>query len=459
MVGLQSLVLDMVVRIPHPHPFLRRCFYQKGLKKYLCRFVIFVAACSFMLCLLPSVASADVPSDPINYMDLDYTVKEGASYNQVTVPIPDEYLYLGIYNQSTGLSSVALSGVSSISYTVDPDISYTLRVYPFSTCGLLLENIPEGTRLNFTLRVVVTGSENFYTPSMYKDYQYKNASGNYIGNLVMSQIDGTVYEEVYASYELNSIPDSAYSFVPRFRYVNFGTAYTGSTTYTFIVDDVSLVMDISNGYWEEWLVEQNGQMIDDLGDRIEQSNDALGDRIEQSNTENMEAIRDSMVGVGDQISTEISSATNEIMNGGAEGEELDQKDDILADSAGSVNDGIGQIEDFQSGYMNTAAMELKNLSSSVNINLLATPLKFVQKYSNKVVAGIPSAYLLVFTLPMMFGLAMYILGHPVRAPRPDTSGDEVIRETKTEILEGNNAGRVTVTRTTSREIGRVHRDA
>ena len=95
-------------------------------------------------------------------------------------------------------------------------------------------------------------------------------------------------------------------------------------------------------------------------------------------------------------------------------------------------------------------------------NITYDPLMFVQRYLNKIVAGIPSKYLIVFTLPMLFGLFMYIVGHPVRAPRPDTSGDQVTRETFTEttILKGPHAGRVSATRTvtTSQEIGRVHNE-
>ena len=186
-----------------------------------------------------AVAYAEVPTGPVNYMDLDYTVKEGAAYNQVTVPIPEECLYLGIYNQSTTSNVVALRGKSFITYAVDPGFVYTLRVYPFSVYGLLLDNIPEGTMLNFTLRVDVEGTENFYIPSLYKDYYYNNSSGTRIGNVIMSQIDGTVGNVVNVSYELRAFPDGAYSFVPYFRYVNFGTALDGSARYTFTVSDVS----------------------------------------------------------------------------------------------------------------------------------------------------------------------------------------------------------------------------
>jgi len=119
------------------------------------------------------------------------------------------------------------------------------------------------------LRVDVEGTENFYIPSLYGSHYYKDISGNRIGNEIMAKFDGTIGEVVHISYELKEFPNGAYSFVPVFRYGNFGTAFDGSARYTFTVSDVSLSMNISNGYWEQWLAEQNGQMIDDLGDRLE----------------------------------------------------------------------------------------------------------------------------------------------------------------------------------------------
>lgn len=389
------------------------------------RWIIFVVILLLVMAwCAPLTVYAEAPTGPINYMDLDYTVKEGAAYNQVTVPIPAECLYLGIYNQSTKSNVAALRGRSFITYTVDPGIGYTLRVYPFSVYGLLLDNIPEGTMLNFTLRVDVEGTENFYIPSLHKDYFYNDIYGTRIGNVIMSQIEGTVGEVVNISYELKAFPDDAYSFVPYFCYDNFGTALGGSARYTFTVTDVSLSMNISNGYWEQWLAEQNGQMIDDLGDRIEGSISDSTDQITGS-------IEDST----DEITGSIQDATDEIMSGGEQGEILDQKDDALTDTAGVVNDGLASIESFQGQYMDAAAAELQDLVVSADITLLATDMVFVQKYANKIFYSIPDAYVVVFTLPLLFGIVMYVLGHPVRVSRLGNSGDKANNQMTTKEIE------------------------
>ncbi len=401
---------------------------------FVLAFLMFVVWCA------PLTASAEVPTGPINYMDLDYSVKEGAAYNQVTVPIPEENLYLGIYNQSTTTNVAALRGSPSITYTVDPGIGYTLRVYPFSTYGLLLDNIPEGTILNFTLKVEVEGTENFYVPSLYKDYYYNDVSGNRVQNLITSQIDGTVGEVVHISYELKLFPDGANSFVPLFRYVNFGTALDGSAKYKFTVSDVALVMNISNGYWEQWLAEQNGQMIDDATDKITGS---IQDSTDQ--------IQDSILGVGDQISQDIAGATDQIMSGGQAGVELENDTGKLDQSADDLTNGVGEINKFEDDLFADVENNLDEIISGANINGIATPLLFVQNYVEKIFGAIPSNYRVVFTLPIFFGIFLYIVGHPVRAPRPDTSGDYVTRETftTTEVLSGPNKGQSSTLRTVS----------
>lgn len=136
--------------------------------------------------------------------------------------------------------------------------------------------------------------------------------------------------------------------------------------------------------------------------------------------------------------------------------------DKIQDAGDGLGDNIGEIQDFEDQYMGQLEDNLDDIIAGADISMLVAPLSFVQRYLNKIVAGVPSQYLVVFTLPMLFGIFMYIVGHPVRAPQPDRTGDTVTRETFTTstVLAGPKAGRSTTVRTvtTSREIGRVHNE-
>lgn len=169
--------------------------------------------------------------------------------------------------------------------------------------------------------------------------------------------------------------------------------------------------------------------------------------------------------VGNWLSSGFQSVVNKLdvlVNGGEGGEELVAGGEELKDQTGSMKDNVSQIQGFEDQYFGELEAGMGDVISGASISMLVAPLSFIHTYINKIVAGVPSAYLVVFTLPMLLGIFMYIVGHPVRAPRPDTSGDQVTRETftTTTVLSGRNAGQSTTTRTvtTSQEIGRVHRE-
>lgn len=156
----------------------------------------------------------------------------------------------------------------------------------------------------------------------------------------------------------------------------------------------------------------------------------------------------------------IEEKLDEIISGGEAGEDLIAGGDRLENAGAGLGDDIGAIQDFENVYMGQLEDNLDDIIAGADISMLSASLSFVQIYLDKIVDGVPIQYIVVFTLPFLIGLFMYIVGHPVRAPRPDTSGDTVTRETFTEttILTGKHAGETRSTRTvtTSQEIGRTH---
>lgn len=153
---------------------------------------------------------------------------------------------------------------------------------------------------------------------------------------------------------------------------------------------------------------------------------------------------------------------DDLISGGDGAQDLYEGSDKVQDAGDGLGDNIGQIHDFEDIYMGELEDNLDDIIAGADVSMLVAPLSFIHNYTNKIVSGVPSQYLVVFTLPMLFGIFMYIVGHPVRAPRPDTSGDIVTRETFTTstIVGGPKDGhsRSTRTVTTSREIRRIHKE-
>lgn len=169
------------------------------------------------------------------------------------------------------------------------------------------------------------------------------------------------------------------------------------------------------------------------------------------------------IGTGIQTALDnIESTVTEIFTGGEIGDQLIAGGQQISDVGSGMKENLDQIQDFEDQYMADFDDNLSDISTAVDLTNLTAPLDFVWRYTNLCVAAVPSQYLVVFTLPALIGLFLFIIGHPVRAPRPDTSGDQVTRETFTEttILTGKHAGETRSTRTvtTTQEIGRVHNE-
>lgn len=156
----------------------------------------------------------------------------------------------------------------------------------------------------------------------------------------------------------------------------------------------------------------------------------------------------------------VVNKLDELVTGGSAGDKVSSGGNKIEQSSGSLSDNMDQIQDFEDQQFGNLDAGMGTVIAGGDVSYLVAPLGFIHTYTNKIVAAIPSSYLVVFTLPMLFGVFMFIVGHPIRAPQPDTSGDQVTRETftTTTVLDGKHKGSTTTTRTvtTSQEIGRRH---
>lgn len=412
------MALVMAVRIPHPHPFLRRCFYQNKLNEYLRRFVIFVVMCSLLVVFcVPFTAYADWMPDPLDYQQLDYTVKYGSEFNDVSFVLPTENFYFerSLINGSDDTKRV---GTNEFRFFAERDTLYDLSFYPVGARGLDLTNIPDGSIIQLNVKLSCDydypDTLDYFISQSLLCHHYMDEVGNWLNH--KSEQESINDDQISGVYKFEfevMRPDGAISVVPQILFSQFVSLY--SDWYTLEVMSASINMKVSTTYWQQWQNEQNGQQLNDIQQGIEDTNEKLDD----------------------------------VISGGEEGAQLENDTGKLDQSAGDISDGVGKVDKFEEDLFADVEDNLDDIIAGANMNGIVPSLKFVQKYVDKIFLAIPTNYRVVFTLPIFFGIFLFIVGHPVRAPRPDTSGDIVTRETftTTEVLSGRNAGRITTTRT------------
>lgn len=315
------------------------------LRSFFAVVMVFALTLGFVL---PTTVCAEVPTGPINYMDLDYIVKEGVEYNKVVVPIPEENFFLALYNQETYEKISSYRGQSSIYWRPNSNVKYYLNVYPLSNYGLDLSNIPEGTRLVFDLTITVhqeSGYDNyFYLPNLQKKYFYTDSNNIRVGSEISINTDLQIGAPISVVYELDDFPTNAANVVPFIRGLNF--LYTGSSDVTFEIhlSNVSLEMEISNGYWEQWLAQQMGDKLDDINGELGDVNDKLDDT------------NDKLDGVNDKLDTLPEDVGNEMQG-------VIDKENDKAESSG--NKFVNQILDKLPDPSTEVLGSLKGLTDSM----------------------------------------------------------------------------------------------
>ena len=335
----------------------------------------------------PLTAYAAYPTKPIDYRDLDYTVKEGYAYNEVTVPLSSDFCRLVALQTGTSSAIASTQGRDYLSFGVDHSTLYDLNLYPVSHRGLSLADIPEGSRLVFDLFISFTYVDlnddggTAYEPleRLSQKLHYLNTEGKQTGKTITKEIDGFSNEEITVAFDLDSFPTGASSVVPYITMEDF-MFDRGVQTCDITLTNVSLVMDIPNGYWEQWVVEQNGQMIDNLGDRIEGSINDSTDRIEGA----------------------ITDSTDKIVNGTPEQDQIaNESNNEMSAAAGKLDnlgDQLNSVEKPDVGSMNVGINDLVGDSSS--LLLLTSPIREI--WQNPVALGFITIVLTLVLVSWVF---------------------------------------------------------
>ncbi|MBR4016823.1 MAG: hypothetical protein IKK11_03315 [Oscillospiraceae bacterium] len=190
----------------------------------------------------PLCVNAFAPTKPIDYLDLDFTVKEGLVHKVITVPLSCDYFSMNVTDRNTSSSVASCNGVDSISFTADPSSSYNIFVYPVTSYGLELGHLPVGTRISFDFIVEAVGNANYNVTSISQYYIFRSEDSKVISSDLFRSVDFTG-DSYSFSYDFASYPDGAFSFVPYFRVNAFSTTSSSPCIYKVTLSNVCLEME------------------------------------------------------------------------------------------------------------------------------------------------------------------------------------------------------------------------
>ena len=413
-----------------------------------------------MLLMSVSVMACAAVLDPYELADL---VEADGANDKLYITFPEEDFYWRRYHDSnlggTGYGN-PFQYTTQMRY-VDNDVVY---FHPFGKDNFFpAEGLSNNALFNYNFRFWLTcANQTQEFTALGKLYLYARYKDGSTGSIVADELTATksvgsssvsfFFNRVDKAIDLTNVESFNFYFAVDFN----GVANENDTASVTVGCDgyFRLIFSLSAYYREIAAAGKTNALIQEVQTQLAEQGKTFDDVLKetQQNGEKLDGIAGDIQANGDKL--------NEMINGGQAGEDLTDKGDQMSGAGEDLNEGLGDIQDFEDQYMGQLEDNLPDIIAAADFSQLSRPLLWVQFYLNKIVGSIPTTYLVVFTLPMLFGIVMYVLGHPIRAPRPDTSGDIVTRETFTTstVLAGPKAGRSTTVRTVtqSREIGRVH---
>lgn len=335
-------------------------------------FPLLVVAVLFLGFCLPIRVSAASPNKSIEYTEMDYTVTEGPLYNRVTVPLSSDFIRYELRNESTGDIGYHV-GTTTYPFYANSNQRYSITIHPVTEYGLSLANIPEGSKIlvDFKITCHASGDNQLSVPSSFiQRHYYTTVQNQWIVPVHDTSIPyGFGEQGVSLSYALDDIPDNAANFVPAMKISPFVNRGSSEVLFTLYVENVSLVMDISTGYWEQWLAEQNGEMIDGLGDRLEGA---------------------------------ISDSTNQIVNGTPEQNQIaNESNNEMSAAAGKLDnlgDQLNSVEKPNADSMNVSADKL--LGGMAATSMLTAPV--LEIWKNPVALSILTVVVTIVLISWVF---------------------------------------------------------
>lgn len=378
----------------------------------------------------------------LDYNDFVTDIQVDGNNDLVTITIPSSMAYWIL----SGADGIESSSGKYASYGNGITANHSVTFMPLGRNAFVLDDFPSGAKLTTSVHVTTAGdlSDSDFTvwDSFPAVYYYSDNLSLIDESAVLDtdevwDYDNRTISKTF-SFTLNDSSVASYfSMAARWFDLQFDTDAA-----VYSCDDTVITFSISSAYAEAQQSNKTNKLLEAVEDKLEEQGKTMEDVLDQQQQTN--------------------EKLDDIISGGEAGEDLMAGSDKLEDAGEGLGDDIGQIQDFENQYFGQLEDSMGDIVGAGDLSFLVAPLSFCQGYLNKIVAGIPSKYMVIFTLPVLFGIFFYVVQHPIKAPRPDTSGDQVTRETftTTTVLSGKHAGQSTTTRTvtTSQEIGRVHRE-
>lgn len=268
-------------------------------------FFAVLMVCSLVLCCASPVIARAAWSNSLEYTDLDYTVRYGNGVNTVTFPLPSDGFKFQATNNGTGDKWVAIDKDYLIFPAQQGDY-FDLYVYPVSSAGLAVDNLPDGARLHIEVSLENITEDMGYSlvGDVLARWYYLDSNAKWLKN-GSYELDVPVIGQTHSlDYVYEYVP-GAVAFVPSMRFKDVACNY-GNGSFRLAVVSAFIEMDVTTEYWSQFQNQLNGEMLGDIKEGIGDLNDKIDTLPED--------IGNSMQGVLDSENEKAESSGNKFVN-------------------------------------------------------------------------------------------------------------------------------------------------
>lgn len=261
------------------------------------------------------VNAADYPSwnEPLEWTELDYSVRYGNESNVVTIPLDSKRYEVSYMDSDDHFYQNTIIGKETSTVVFSEVDDYRIDIFPASSYGLSLDNLPTGAifSCDVTLWYASEFPASVYSASLYSGCYYVDENWrqfNFYYDDVGSEylFGNTVSFSFPVEYVENSV-----GVVPRISIRDFYVSTEG--IYFITIHNPKLTMEVSTSFWSSFENRLNGEKLDDIKDELGSVNDKLDDTNEKLD-ELPGEIGDEMQGVIDKENDKAESSGNKFVN-------------------------------------------------------------------------------------------------------------------------------------------------
>lgn len=273
---------------------------KKIMEKLNKHFFPCVVVLSLLMVLCTPLTVNAAWGEALDYADLDYSVQFGTDVNIVRCIIPStsNMFTASSYN---GNGTKKVIGKSAMEISTDSDESFDIDIFPVTTYGLSLANLPVGSKLVFEIEVDESGIVNgvgFHY--VWKRTRYMDSSNKWLTNKLtdittIALNTSTEVETFSLDYVIENI-DGATALVPGIKFENYQAA-AGDTLRLKVVS-AYLEMEVSTEFWSQFQAQQNGKLLNDMVNGTPEQNAAADESVEE-----MEQASGKLDNLGDQLNS------------------------------------------------------------------------------------------------------------------------------------------------------------